>query len=122
MASVTGPPRRGRPEGRAERTKRPADGGGDALRAELERRLEALRALSRHLSAVSGGERAREAAKVLARIDAQEGEWLSAEPGVLGGRRPPDPAKAARHRERQRALRKLAVLRAGVLYVSRHAR
>ena len=121
MASVTGPQRPGRPAGRAARTTYPGDGEDEALRAELERRIDALRAAALRVSALAGGDRARAAERLLARIDAQQGDWLAAAPGLMSGRPPAAPARLAQPREHQRALRKLAVLRADVLHVARHA-
>jgi hypothetical protein len=119
---VTGAKRAGRP-GRAAATRpRPADGEDLALRAELEERLGALREAAERLASVGTGELAREAARMLARIDAQQNDWVAAAPGLVGGRGPADAARPARQREHQRALRKLAVLRADVLHAARAAR
>jgi hypothetical protein len=109
--------------GRAAATRAgPADGEDLALRAALEDRLGALRAAAQRLSSVGSGELAREAARLLARIDAQQNDWIATAPGLVGGRRPADAGRLSRHREHQRALRKLAVLRADVLHAARAAR
>jgi hypothetical protein len=112
--------RRGeRTAGRAPAGTRPRDGAGGALRAALERRLADLRVSAERLGELPPREVHRESSRLLARIDAQLGDWLAEVPALLGGRGTAELARSPAYREHQRALRKLAVLRADVLHAAR---
>jgi hypothetical protein len=92
-----------------------------ALRARLEARLEEIRQALEQLEAAPKGEVTTGVARLLARIDAQEREWHAVAPHLAAGRRPPTPESLARHREIQRVVRKLAVVRGKVLCLDRAA-
>jgi len=116
---VNPPRRRERPAGRAPAAARTRDGAGGPLRAELERRLAELRVAAERLGELPPREVPRESSRLLARIDAQLGDWLAEVPALLGGRGTAEQARSLAYREHQRALRKLAVLRAEVLHAAR---
>jgi len=92
-----------------------------ALRARLEARLDEVRQALTQLEAAPRGAVTTGVARLLARIDAQEREWHAVAPHLAAGRRPSTPESLARHREIQRVVRKLAVLRGKVLVLDRAA-
>jgi hypothetical protein len=92
-----------------------------ALRTRLEARVDEIRQALVRLEAAPRGKVTTGVARLLARIDEQEREWHAVAPHLATGRRPTTPESLARHREIQRVVRKLAVLRGKVLRLDRAA-